>query len=248
MAQCKQNDIPKVNILGVNVAAINMPWLVEFTKNNIKKLAGKYICVANVHTTVMAYEDANYCDIQNKAILVIPDGGPLSSQGRKKGFVDMNRTVGQDYMNEMFKLDYKHYFFGSTEETLSKMVENIRKQYPKINIVGTYSPPFREVSNIEDTEIIKNINATEPDFVWVGLGAPKQEIWMSNHRDKICGLMVGVGAAFDYYAGNIKRAPKLMQTMNLEWLYRLVQDPKRLFKRYLVTNTKFIWNAVIKGK
>lgn len=135
---------------------------------------------------------------------------------------------------------YRHYFYGSTEETLKKLRDKLQEKYPNINIVGMYSPPFRTLTEEEDNEIIKNINNTEADIVWVGLGAPKQEIWMNNHKNKIKGLMIGVGAGFDYHAGNIKRAPKWMQKCSLEWLYRLLQDPKRLFKRYFRTNTKFI--------
>ena len=111
-----------------------------------------------------------------------------------------------------------------------------------------YSPPFRKLTKEEDEKVIVRINNCNPDFVWIGLGAPKQEIWMAEHQGKINGLMIGVGAGFDYFAGNIKRAPLWMQKSNLEWLYRLIQDPKRLFKRYFVTNTKFIWHAVIKGE
>ena len=111
-----------------------------------------------------------------------------------------------------------------------------------------YSPPFRPLTEEEDEAIVAQINAGGADFVWVGLGAPKQENWMAAHQGRVHGLMVGVGAAFDYMAGNIQRAPQWMQNCNLEWLYRLLQDPKRLFKRYLVTNTKFIWNVCIRGK
>ena len=108
-----------------------------------------------------------------------------------------------------------------------------------------YNPPFRPLTKEEDENIIRMINETNADFVWIGLGAPKQERWMADHKGKIKGLMVGVGAAFDYEAGNIDRAPMWMQKANLEWLYRLLQEPKRLFKRYFYTNTKFIWNAVV---
>ena len=111
-----------------------------------------------------------------------------------------------------------------------------------------YSPPFRPMTEDEDKAIVERINETEPDFVWVGLGAPKQEKWMAAHQGRVKGLMVGVGAGFDYYAGNIERAPEWMQKRNLEWVYRLIQDPKRLFGRYWHTNTKFIWNAMIRGK
>ena len=244
--------IPTVNILGVNVAAINMEWLITFTKENVMCLSGDYICVSNVHTTVIAYEDACYKEIQNGGILAIPDGGPLSTIGRRRGGKNMSRTTGPDYMFEVFKISsiygWKHYFYGSTKETLDKLKSELERLFPGIEIVGMYSPPFKRVTADEDIEIMKTINLSSPDFVWVGLGAPKQEKWMASHQGHIKGLMVGVGAAFDYYAGNIKRAPSWMQTINLEWLYRLIQEPKRLLRRYVVTNTKFIWNAVVKGK
>ena len=241
--------IPTVNILGVNIAAINMDWLLQFTKDNIEKLSGDYICVSNVHTTVTSSEDEAYKAIQNGGIMAIPDGGPLSTVGRKRGAKDMARTTGPSYMGEVLKIGgYRHFFYGSTEETLEKLSTNLAKDYPQSTVTGMYSPPFRELTEEEDNEIIEIINNTNPDFVWIGLGAPKQEKWMAAHQGKINGLMVGVGAAFDYFAGNIKRAPQWMQKTNLEWLYRLMQDPKRLFKRYFVTNSKFIWNAIIRGK
>ena len=119
--------------------------------------------------------------------------------------------------------------------------EKITEKYPGAVIAGMYSPPFRSLTADEDAEIVEKINAAKPDFVWVGLGAPKQERWMAAHENRVQALMLGVGAAFDYEAGNIRRAPAWMQRCNLEWLYRLMQDPKRLFKRYFVTNTKFLW-------
>lgn len=110
------------------------------------------------------------------------------------------------------------------------------------------SPPFRPLTAEEDAEAVRKINESEADIIWVGLGAPKQERWMYEHRDKVCGVMIGVGAGFDYYAGTIRRAPLWMQKMSLEWLYRLLQDPKRLLKRYLVTNFKFLWLTMRKGQ
>lgn len=244
--------IPICNIMGVNLAAINMPWLLKFTREHIKELSGDYMCVSNVHTTVMSYDDKDYCAIQNGGIMAIPDGGPLSSVGRKRGFSEMERTTGPDYMKEILKISreegYRHFFYGSTEKTLEILEETLQSRYPGVQIAGTYSPPFRLMTPEEDQEIIKMINESHADFVWIGLGAPKQERWMADHKGKINGFMVGVGAAFDYEAGNIERAPVWMQKANLEWLYRLMQEPKRLFKRYFYTNTKFVWNAIIRGK
>lgn len=244
--------IPTCNIMGVNIAAINMEWLVEYLEKNISEIKGDYICVSNVHTTVTSYEDAAYCAIQNGGLMAIPDGGPLSTVGQKRGHKNMERTTGPSLMGEIFKISakkgYRHYFYGSKEETLELLQQKLTSNYPGVQIVGMYSPPFRPMTEEEDAAIIEKINETKPDFVWVGLGAPKQEKWMAAHQEKIDGLMLGVGAGFDYYAGNIDRAPEWMQKHNLEWVYRLIQDPKRLFKRYLVTNTKFIWNAIVRGK
>lgn len=245
-------EIPTCNIMGVKIAAINMKWLLNYTDKYLKDLSGDYMTVANVHTTVTAYEDPDYCAVQNGGIMAIPDGGPLSSLGRKRGSIGMERTTGPSYMGEIFEISaekgYRHFFYGSTEQTLKTLEEKLIEKYPGIQIAGMYSPPFRPMTEEEDRAATERINETMPDFVWVGLGAPKQERWMAEHQGKINGLMVGVGAGFDYFAENISRAPMWMQNANLEWLYRLMQDPKRLFKRYLYTNTKFIWHAVIRGK
>lgn len=271
-----KSKIPVCNIMGTDIAAINMDWLVKYLCENLDNIRGDYICVSNVHTTVTGFEDKSYQDIQNGALMAIPDGGPLSSIGRKRGYTDMERTTGPGLMGELFKLStgsssspltgyrtgslsnsstgirteggIRHYFYGSTQDTLEKLDKNLRKNYEGIDIAGMYSPPFRKMTEEEDEDVIEKINKTSPDIVWVGLGAPKQEIWMAEHQGRINAVMIGVGAGFDYYAGNIKRAPVWMQRCNLEWLYRLMQDPKRLFRRYWNTNWKFIWNAYIRGR
>ena len=210
-----KNLIPICNIMGVNIAAINMEWLVDYLEKNISEIKGDYICVSNVHTTVTSYEDAAYCAIQNGGLMAIPDGGPLSTVGQKRGHKNMERTTGPSLMGEIFKISakkgYRHYFYGSKEETLELLYQKLTNNYPGIQIAGMYSPPFRPMTEEEDKAIIERINETNPDFVWVGLGAPKQEKWMAAHQGKIDGLMLGVGAGFDYYAENIKRAPMWMQ-------------------------------------
>lgn len=230
-------------ILGTKILVTNMAETVNIIEEEIEELRGKYICVGNVHTTVMAHDDAQYHKVQNSAAFVLPDGKPLSVYSRKHGFPEAERVTGPDLMLELFARDngLKHYFYGSTPETLTLLEEKLRAQYPHLQIAGMVSPPFKELSEKEDAAEVEKMNESGADIIWVGLGAPKQENWMYEHMDKVGGVMIGVGAGFDYHAGNIRRAPMWMQKMSLEWLYRLLQDPKRLFKRYLVTNTRYLW-------
>lgn len=239
----KQNEYCK--ILNVNINILNMDKTKELVDSYILNKEYGYICVSNVHTTVMSYENNDYRDIQNNALLRLPDGGPLSVVSRIYGHKNAQRVTGPDLMEEIFKDSvknkYKHYFYGGKQETLDLLKEKLKDKYKAINIVGMYSPPFRDLTFDENEEIVKMINSSGADIIWVGLGAPKQEIWMNKNSGKVSGLMIGVGAGFDYFAGNIKRAPSWMQKYSLEWLYRLIQEPRRLFKRYFVTNSKFLF-------
>lgn len=231
-------------IMGVNIAVTDMPKTVAVITECLPDWKGKYICVSNVHTTVTAYEDEDYRAVQNGAVMALPDGGPLSQYSRRRGFPQARRVTGPDLMRELLKQSgeygWRHFFYGSTPETLQLLQERLQSEYPGAVVAGMISPPFRPLSPQEDAEMIAAINEAKPDFIWVGLGAPKQERWMAAHRDQVNGLMIGVGAAFDYEVGNIRRAPKWMQEHSLEWLYRLMQDPKRLLSRYLGSNGKFL--------
>lgn len=232
-------------ILRTRINVTNMQETLDYIHMHIEALRGKYICVSNVHTTVMAYENKKYRAIQNGAAMALPDGAPLSIYSRRKGFVQAQRVTGPDLMLELFRVSpqygYRHYFYGATQETLADMRKALERDFPKITIAGMYSPPFRRLTDEEEQQAVWQINKAQPDFIWVGLGAPKQEEWMAAHKDKVSGVMFGVGAGFDYLAGHIQRAPKWMQRMSLEWLYRLLQDPKRLWNRYITTNIKFFW-------
>lgn len=232
-------------ILKTNINVTSMPDTLAYIEEQIDSLRGKYICVSNVHTTVMSYENEQYRMVQNSAAMALPDGAPLSKYSRMQGFCDAKRVTGPDLMTELFRVSeqkgYRHFFYGSTQQTLDDMRQALQRDYPNMVIAGMYAPPFRPLTNQEDKEVIVRINDAEPDFIWVGLGAPKQEEWMYDHRGKLNAVSVGVGAGFDYVAGRIRRAPKIMQVLCLEWLYRLMQDPKRLWKRYVVTNTKFVY-------
>ncbi len=242
----KNSELTYCRILGTNINVTNMEKTVAWLEENLEQLRGEYICVSNVHTTVMAFRDSDYQQVQNEAVMAVPDGKPLSIVSRRRGFPEAERVPGPDLMSRIFECSeekgYRHYFYGSRKETLRKLKNNLVKRYPYLHIVGMYSPPFRELTEKENQEIICQINEKKPDFIWVALGAPKQEKWMNAHRGQVSGLMLGVGAAFDFSAGTVKRAPKWMQELCLEWLYRILQDPKRLIPRYVNTNLAFLWN------
>lgn len=234
-------------ILGTDINVTDMEQTVQYLSHNLDELRGKYICVSNVHTTVMAYRDKDYRKVQNQAAMALPDGKPLSIVSKRRGYKEAKRVPGPDLMPEIFRISrekgYRHYFYGSTEETLEKLRIKLKEKYPYLKIAGVYAPPFRPLSKEEDDQMIHRINEAKPDFIWVGLGAPKQEIWMNAHMDQVSGIMIGVGAAFDFSAGTVKRAPKWMQELCLEWLYRILQDPVRLIPRYFGTNLSFLWNV-----
>ena len=239
------------SILGTKINVTDMDKTVRYIDAHLEELKSHYICVSNVHTTVTAYRDPEYRAVQNGAAMNIPDGKPLSIVQHLSGEKEAGRVPGPDLMPELFRLSeekgYRHYFYGSTQETLDALKDRLSEKYPEMKIVGMYSPPFRPMTEEEDREAVERINAAKPDFIWVGLGAPKQEKWMANHEGRVCGVMLGVGAGFDFHAGTVKRAPKWMQEVCMEWLYRIGQDPKRLLIRYLDTNFSFVFDLIKEG-
>lgn len=243
------------SILGTRINVTDMEKTVRYIREHLEELRGHYICVSNVHTTVTAYRDEAYRQVQNHAAMNIPDGKPLSIVQRLAGHAQAGRVPGPDLMPEIFRLSeqegYRHYFYGSRKETLKELEKQLREKFPRLQIVGMVSPPFRELTEEEDREAVERINEAKPDFIWVGLGAPKQEKWMAAHDGKVCGVMVGVGAGFDFHAGTVRRAPGWMQEWCMEWLFRIGQDPKRLLPRYLDTNFSFLAGLAkerLKGK
>lgn len=231
-------------ILGVNIAITNMEEAVEIILSQLDELKGKFICLSNVHTTVMAKTNEAYCKIQNEAFLALPDGSPLALVQRLRGYKAAEQVPGPDIMPALWKATagtpVSHYFYGSTQQVIEKLRDKLERDFPDTKIAGMESPPFRTLTQEEDEATIRRINESGASIVWVGLGAPKQEQWMYEHQNKINALMLGVGAGFDFHAGTVKRAPEWMRNHYLEWLYRLMQDPKRLWKRYVQTNAKFV--------
>jgi len=203
-----------------------------------------YVVFANVHMLIAAYQDRQFNDIVNQADLAAPDGRPLSLFLRIFLGIRQPRVCGMDVLPDLIaeaaRLKKSVFFYGTTEKILTKVVQRIRREHPTLNIAGYYSPPFRDLSPAEKSIIIEMINNAHPNLVLVSLGCPKQEKWMAEHKSKVHGCMLGLGQAFSTYAGVEKRLPPWMRTLSLEWAYRLYREPRRLWKRYLYTNTLFL--------
>lgn len=208
----------------------------------------RYVCITNVHSVVTATQDTDFGQVVCKADMATPDGAPVAWMLRKLGFAGQQRINGPDLMWKYCELAAKRgesiFLYGGTDETLAILQPKLLSAFPGLRIAGAISPPFRALTAEEDAADVARMNASGAGTVWVSLGCPKQEKWMAAHRGRINAVMIGVGAAFDYHAGTIQRAPLWMQRCGLEWFHRLCSEPGRLWKRYLVTNSLFILGAV----
>lgn len=204
-----------------------------------------YVVFANVHMLMEAHRDLYFNNIVNEANLAAPDGKPLSIFLKLADHITQERICGMDVLPDLIRqaerLGKSVYFYGNTVEVLENILNRINSEHPSLNVAGYYSPPFRELSAPEKKTIIENINKAQPDLLLVSLGCPKQEKWMAEHRGKIKSCMLGLGQAFNTYAGKENRPPRWMRRFALEWTYRLYLEPRRLWKRYLYTNTAFIF-------
>lgn len=208
----------------------------------------RYVCICNVHSVVTAGSDAEFGHVIENADIATPDGAPVAWTLRKKGYLGQPRVNGPDLMwhlcSDAQASGQGVGLFGATPETLDLLRSVMLQQFPKLQITYVYSPPFRPLTDDETKAIQEDINRSSAGILFVGLGCPKQEKWMASQRGKINAVMIGVGAAFDYHAGTVSRAPKWMQANGLEWLHRLASEPRRLWKRYFVTNTVFILKTI----
>lgn len=218
--------------------------LQQITEWGLKRQPG-FICFANVHMAVEAYLDRAFQLALKKALLVLPDGKPLAVACGLLYKKHQERIAGMDFMPALLKqagmVHGKIFLFGSTSEILAKLIKKIELNYPGTNVVGAISPPFRKLSEAETDNYIRQINESGAHFILIALGCPKQEKWMAEHFQKISGILLGVGGAFSVIAGVQKRCPHWMRDAGLEWVYRLIQEPRRLFKRYLITNSMFLY-------
>jgi len=239
--------IDRVNILGAQISAITLDRAVSQIRAMVTDNRCHYICVSNVHTVMTCFDNPDYRRITNEATLAVPDGMPLVWIMKGLGYTQCSRVYGPDLMLAVCKNSiqngYSHFFYGGAKGVPEFLAAQLRREFPGLRVAGCYSPPFHSLSPEEDEEVVKMINNSGAQLLWVGLGAPKQEIWIAEHRDRIkTPVMVGVGAAFDFLSGRVKQAPAWMQEYALEWLFRLWTDPKRLWQRYLYHNPRFIYH------
>jgi len=235
----------RTNILGVGVSAINPDMAVDTIDGWIAGGRQSYVCVTGVHGVIESQSDQDLRRILNQAGLVTPDGMPLVWVSRLRNSRSVSRVYGPDLMAEVCAKSvakgHRHFLYGGAPGVAERLADQLRQRYPGIEIAGLYVPPFRPLTPAEDEAVIEQINASKADIVWVGLSTPKQEYWMAAHLGRLdASVMVGVGAAFDFLAGVKTQAPRWMQRSGLEWLYRLVTEPRRLWRRYLTIVPLFL--------
>ncbi len=231
-------------IIGLRVDKISYQSAVQRVLDWASRRESRYICVANVHMVMEAYDDTTFRQIVNSADLVTPDGMPLVWVMRWQGIRQQERVYGPlltEYVLEAAgKEGIPVGFYGGTAETLQNLKRNIQKRYPSLKIAYLHAPPFRPLTSQEDEEAVRSINDSGARILFVGLGCPKQERWMAAHKGRVQAVMLGVGAAFDFLAGVKPQAPQWMQRAGLEWLFRLLTEPRRLWRRYLYHNPRFV--------
>lgn len=235
-----------ISLLDVPISRVNPVIAAGQICQWVTKQYRTYVCVAPVSTLVDAKLNPQYMSVVKAAGMVTPDGMPVVWLAQARGCRDIARTYGPDLMQEVCKQGQKtglrHFFYGSTRDTLEKLQKRLMAMYPHILIAGSFAPGFQEDFEFKDQEAIDRINQTQADILWVGLGSPKQDFWMCHHRPWLnVPVIVGAGAAFDFLSGVKPQAPKWVQKSGLEWLFRLISEPRRLWKRYLVGNSLFIY-------
>jgi N-acetylglucosaminyldiphosphoundecaprenol N-acetyl-beta-D-mannosaminyltransferase len=238
-------------VLGVRVDAVQIPEVCARVEEWIEHRGScRYVAVTGMHGIMEAQHDPRFKFILNAADLVVPDGMPLVWLGRLRGRPLAHRVYGPDLMLEVCRKtasrNRSHFLVGGASGVADQLAAVLRLRYPGLVISGTCSPPFQPLTETQEEDVVATINRAAPDIVWVGFSTPKQEQWMHRNRDRLkAGVVLGVGAAFDIHAGTRAQAPRWMRESGLEWLFRLIQEPKRLWRRYLIYGPQFLFNVVL---
>lgn len=238
----------RLSLLGNHIDAISWEAMIGRIRKWAENRESRYVCLCNVHSLVTGRKDDEFRRAVAGADTAAPDGMPVAWLMRKRGVLGQQRIDGPGLMwryAEQAALDGTPIFlYGATADTLDKLVHRLRYQLPGLKIVGHYSPPFRPLTVAEENRIVQMITRSGAAVVFVGLGCPRQEVWMAGITWRIPAVLIGVGAAFDFHSGQLRRAPKWMRRMGLEWLFRLCSEPRRLWRRYFVANSLFLYYVV----
>lgn len=245
----KQDKSERANVLGVGISALNLDSAVAAVAQALEHKTKGYVCVTGVHGVSEAQDDPAFRAILNRAFLTTPDGMPTVWMGRWQGFRQMRRVYGPDLMLRVCEFTrsrgFTHFLYGGAPGVAEALKGRLEQRFPGLNIVGTYTPPFRPLTTEEEQGLIRQVRELKPAIFWVGLSTPKQEKFMAQYWQALdATLFFGVGAAFDFHAGRMRQAPLWMQRSGLEWLFRLGCDPRRLWKRYLKNNPLFVFRAM----
>lgn len=241
----------KTNILGTKINCTSLKFIIDIINKWIinAEFHGRYLCFSNVHMIMEGFDNYSFLNIINSADHVAPDGKPLVWAQKLLGHRSVEQVRGADLTLALCEMASEKGipvgFYGSTPDVLDKINITLKNDFSNLNVKYSFSPPFKKLSESENNKIIADINTSGVKILFVGLGCPKQEIWMASHRDVLQCTMIGIGAAFDFIAGNKKTAPVWVQSIGLEWLFRLYSEPKRLWKRYLKNNPRFIWHFML---
>lgn len=235
----------KLNVVSIPVSTGRYTDFIKNLVTSAKAKESEYACVANVHMLVEAHKNRRYAQVVEEAAYVTPDGKPLSWALRLLHGVKQERVAGMDLLPDLLRegeaANLSVFFYGGTDDMLKKTATYLAQHYPALTIAGMHSPPFRNLTALEEKKTAERINASGASFVFVVLGCPKQEKWMASMKGRVNAVMIGVGGALPVLIGEQRRAPRWMQKGGLEWLYRMAQEPGRLAKRYAVTNPLFVY-------
>ncbi len=236
----------RVNVLGVGVHAIDMRRALAVFQCALEDRRKGYVCVTGVHRIMEAQKNPEFKAILNRSLLTTPDGVPTVWVGRWQGYSQMQRVFGPELMLEVCAMSvgkgYTHFLYGGADGVAEQLRASLLRRFPGLRIVGTYTPPFRPLNEAEKQDLFARVSTVKPDIFWVGLSTPKQERFMAEYLPHLdTRVMVGVGAAFDVHTGRIQDAPEWMKNAGLQWLHRLGQEPRRLWKRYLYNNPLFVF-------
>jgi N-acetylglucosaminyldiphosphoundecaprenol N-acetyl-beta-D-mannosaminyltransferase len=240
----------RADVLGIAIEPLNMETALERVARELSARRKGYVCLIGVHGVMEAQRDPELAQIYAQASIRVPDGTPTMWVGQWQGLSRMDRVPGPDLMLEIFKrkefATVTHFFYGGKEGVAEELEASFKRRFPWTRIVGTYTPPFRELTCEEEDSLAMRIRALQPDIIWIGISTPKQERFMRRFLPQLdTALMFGVGAAFDYHTGRIKDAPQWIKRAGLQWLHRLMQDPRRLMWRYLRNNPAFVWHIAL---